>query len=183
MVSSTGRTAMPRCLKMSQSNFMFCAILRTLASSRRGFSRASTSASGNWPGRRSLPPKRSPPPSLRWPQRDVAGAPRRDAQGDADEFGLHGLQRRGFRVDGDRARLERGGDVFVELFEARNGFIAFGVEFLRTRLSGSCIRKLAWAGGDAGLLHRLAVAGVAFGRSGIRAWRRRCLVRIFRCLG
>src|SRR5262245_60808486 len=54
---------MPRCLKISQSNFMFCAILRTLASSRSGFSRASTSASGNWPGRSSAPPKRSLPSS------------------------------------------------------------------------------------------------------------------------
>jgi hypothetical protein len=61
------------------------------------------------------------------------------------------LQRRSFRIDRDRARLGRGGDVFLELFKAPNGFIAFGVEFLSTRLGGARGGEMAGPRGDDGL--------------------------------
>ena len=72
--ASYRRSAAPRCRAVrstSQSILHVCAIFRTLriraaASDARALRRA-----GNWPGRRSAPPKRSPASPLRWRERDV----------------------------------------------------------------------------------------------------------------
>ena len=45
----------------------------------------------------------SPPPCAHMGQRNVAGLARRGGQRNADKIGLHGIERIGFRIDGDEA--------------------------------------------------------------------------------
>ena len=55
-----------------------------------------------WPGARPPPPKRSPSPCA-MADRDVAGLARRDGERDADEIGLHRIERSRLGVEGDDA--------------------------------------------------------------------------------
>ena len=51
-----------------------------------------------------------------------------DCQREADEFGQHGIERGGFRIEGDEAGLTRQRDPAIERIEIAHGLIAFRID-------------------------------------------------------
>ena len=103
-MSSNGATSMPRRANTCQSNLMFWPILSTPGSSSSGFSSAIASASRDLAGQQAAAVEEVGL-ARRVADRDVAGLARRDGERDADEFGLHRIERGRLGVEGDDARL------------------------------------------------------------------------------
>ena len=75
---------------------------------------------------------------------DVAGLARRDRHGDADEVGLHRVDRAGFRVDRDMAGLIGRCDPALERGEVAHAVIARAVDLGRQRLALAGGREVGW---------------------------------------
>ncbi len=74
-------------------------------------------------------------------KRDITGAPRFDGQRDADQLGLHGVEPRGFRIDGDAARLACGVSPALQLLNIGHELVrrCRGLRCGAWRLSGRAI--------------------------------------------
>ena len=132
MVSSSGAMRMPCWREHVQSYLRFCPILRIEGSSSSGFSSASASRSGTCVQHRRRR-SRSCRSRRAMAERHVAGLARRDRQREADELGLHRVERsssrcrrrRGRRRERPRSR-PRGASavVTVSYLERSNGALA-----------------------------------------------------------
>ena len=56
-------------------------------------------------------------------KRNVAGLARFGCQRNTDQLRLHGIERIGFGIDGDKALFMGGGNPAIEGFKGRDGFI------------------------------------------------------------
>ena len=110
--------ARPRCrarFSTTQSNLMLWPILRTAGSSSSGFMPRDRVAGGELARQRPAAEQILVARPVR--ERHVAGLARRQRQREADELGSVGVERVGFRVEGDEPGLARAGDPGVELVE------------------------------------------------------------------
>ena len=140
---------------------MFCAIFRTSGAFEQRLQPRQHGVSGQLPGNEIAAAEKVAPAFAPVTQWDIAGAPRREAKREADELGLHRIERGGFGVDRQLAFLPRRGDPDIEPLEALHGFITLDVEFFSARLGGAFCRQFAGTGCDGRPRRLFAVAGVA----------------------
>ena len=80
-------------------------------------------------------------PALAMTERHVARLIRPDRERETAQLGLHRIETRGLRVDGDKAVLARALDPGLEPVEAAHGLVSRAVEFFAARRRKACSRE------------------------------------------
>jgi len=79
-------------------------------------------------------------------ERDIARFARRSGERNADEIGLHRIERGGVGIDGEGADVAGAGDDLIELLKGGDALIAGGVDFGRDRVGSAGGGEMAGRG-------------------------------------